>query len=329
MLFKTAKTRSPGILIFIIIATFLLWWSSFSNPEISRFHFDGVKMPLYKLVTGALGQNTLLNVILAFFILLIQGILVLRFNQRYMFISAQTYLHVGFYLLIASSVVPLQQLNPGLVSAIFVFFMLDQLLSVYKKQYILNRLFVAGFWVSIAGLFYIHAVYFILLIWISLFILRSFSLREWFVPVLGFAFPLLFLFAFYFVSDTLTLQGLVDTIGQSYRNEVSVTYYDLSYYAFAGLIALMVVLGSFSLLGRFPKFKIYVRKYYEILWWMFAGNVVLFILSSQVSVELLYFCALPLSFLLADYIHSLRSVVFGNVLLFLFIAGLVFIQYLN
>ncbi|MBS3770406.1 MAG: DUF6427 family protein [Bacteroidales bacterium] len=329
MLLKTAKTRSPGILIFIVIATFLLWWSSFSNPEISRFHFDGVKMPLYQLVTGALGQNTLLNLIIAFFILLIQGILVLRFNQRYMFISAQTYLHVAFYLFIASSFVQLQQLNPGLLSALFVFFMLDQLFSGYKKRYILNSLFMAGFWVAIAGLFYIHAVYFIVLIWISLFILRSFSLREWFVPILGFAFPLLFLFASYYVSESLTLAELTDTIKQNYLNRVSVTYYGLSYYVFYGLTGLLVIFGSFSLLGRFPKLKIYVRKYYEILWWMFAGSVVLFILSNQVSVELLYFVALPLSFLFAGYIHSIRSSAFGNTVLFLFIAALAFIQYMN
>ncbi|MGM0530431.1 MAG: DUF6427 family protein [Bacteroidota bacterium] len=329
MLLRIAKTRSPGILIFIIIATSLLWWSSFSNPEISKFHFDEVKMPLYQLVTRAIGENILLNLIIAFSILLIQGVLVLRFNHRYMFISTQTYLHVAFYLFIASSFIQLQRLNPGLLSGLFVFIMLDQLFSGYKKRYILNRLFMAGFWVAIAGLFYIHAVYFFLLIWISLFILRSFSLREWFVPILGFAFPLLFLFASYYVSDTLTIEGLVDTIKQSYLNQVTVKYYGLSYYVFYGLMALLVILGSFSLLGRFPKLKIYVRKYYEILWWMFAGSVVLFILSNQISVELLYFVALPISFLLAGYIHSVRSGVFGNMVLFLFIAALAFIQYIN
>jgi hypothetical protein len=65
------------------------------------------------------------------------------------------------------------------------------------------------------------------------------------------------------------------------------------------------------------------------LWWLFAGSVVLFILNSQVSVELLYFVALPLSFLLAGYFLSIRSGVFGNILLFLFIAALAFIQYMN
>jgi len=329
MLLKIARTRSPGILIFLILATLLLWWSSFSNTELYRFHFDGVKMPFYQLVIEALDQNTLLNLVIAFLILIIQGFLMLRFNQRYMFISTQTYLHIAFYLFIVSSFVQLQQLNPGLLSSLFIFFMLDQLFSGYKKRYILNRLFMAGFWVAIAGLFYVHAVYFFLLIWIGLFILRSFSLREWFVPLLGFAFPLLFLFAFYYVSDTLTVHKLIDTIKQSYLNEVTVTYYNISYYAFYGLLALLVVFGSFSLLGRLPMLKIYVRKYYEILWWMFAGSVASFILINQVSVELLYFVALPLSFLLADYIHSVRSRVFGNMVLFLLIAGLAFIQYMN
>ncbi len=329
MLLRIARTRSPGILIFLLIVTFLLWWSSFNHPEIPRFHFDTFQMPLYQLVMDAVRQNVLLNRVIAFFILIILGILVIRFNQQYMLISTQAYPHIAFYLLIASSFVQLQWLNPGLLSALFIFFMVDQLFSVYKKRYVLNRLFMAGFWVSIAGLFYIHAVYFILLIWISLFILRSFSLREWFVPILGFAFPLLFLFAFYFVYEPLSIPGLTETITRNYMNEVTITYYNPAYYAFYGLMALMVILGSFSLLGRFPQMKIYVRKYYEIFWWMFAGSVVLFILSGQVSVELLYFVSLPLSFLLAGYVLSVRSGVFGNILLFLFIAALAFIQYMN
>ncbi|MCF8335196.1 MAG: DUF6427 family protein [Bacteroidales bacterium] len=329
MLLRIARTRSPGILIFLIIVTFLLWWSSFSSLDISRFHFDKVPMPLYHLVLEAIDQNTLLNLIIAFFILLLQGIIGLRFNQRYMFIPTQTYLHIAFYLLIASSFVQLQRLNPGLLSSLFVFLMLDQLFSGYKNRYILNHLFMAGFLVAIAGLFYIHAIYFILLIWISLFILRSFSIREWVVPVLGFAFPVLFLFAIYYISEALSIQGLMDIIKQNYLNEITVTYYDIPYYVFFGLMALLVLFGSLSLLGRFPKLKIYVRKYYEILWWMFAGSVGLFFLSKQVSVEVLYFVALPLSFLLADYIHSIRSRVFGNIVLLLFVGVLVFIQYVN
>ena len=329
MFLRIARTRSPAILIFLIIVAFLLWWSSFIQPEIPRFHFDNSQMPFYQLVMDAVGQNVLLNRIIAFLILVVLGILIMRFNQRYMFISTQAYLHVALYILIASSFVQLQRLNPGLLSALFIFLMLDQLFSAYKKRYVLNSLFLAGFWAAIAGLFYIHAVFFILLIWISLFILRSFSLREWFVPILGFAFPLLFLFAFYFIYEPLSLQGLIETITGNYLNEVTVTYYNPAYYAFYGLMALLVIFGSFSLLGRFPKLKIYVRKYYEILWWLFAGSVVLFILNSQVSVELLYFVALPLSFLLAGYFLSIRSGVFGNILLFLFIAALAFIQYMN
>jgi hypothetical protein len=305
MLLRIARTRSPGILIFLLIVTLLLWWSSFADMEINRFHFDEPGMPLYQWVVNAIGQNTMLNLVVAFIVLVFQGVILLRFNQKFILISTQTYLHVIFYLLLASSFVQLQQINPGLLSSFFILLMLDQLFSSYRERYILNRVFLAGCFVSLAGLFYIQAVYFIFLIWISLFILRNFDLREWFVPILGFAFPLLFLFAFYYVADPLTVQELITTMQDNFRNEVSITYYNLSYYVFYGLLAVLVIFASFSIIGKFPKFKIFVRKYYEILWWLFAGSVALFVLKSQVSV------------------------VFGDIVLFLFILGLTFIQYMN
>ena len=329
MLLRTVKTRSPGILIFLMLITFLLWWSSFINPQIPRFHFDQVGMPLYQWVMNVLDQHTLVNRVVAFIILLLHGLLVLRFNQRYILIPTQTYSHAIFYLLITSSFVQLQRINPGLLSSLFVFLMLDQLFAAYRKPYILNRMFMAGMFVSLAGLFYLPSVVFILLIWIGLFILRSFNLREWFVPLLGLAFPLLFVFAYYYLSEALSLEGLINTLKNNYQTGATITYYNISYYIFFGLTGILVVLGSFSLLGRFPQLKIYVRKYYEIWWWMFSGTIALFVLSSQASVELLYFAVLPLSFLLADYMHALRSAVLGNTMLFLFIVAMAMIQYMN
>ena len=329
MLLRAARSKSPILLFFLLIIVILMWWSSFTASELSRFHFHQQQMPLYQLTLGWIGQDVFVNILVAFIILLLQGLIILRFNQEYIFITTQTYLQTVFYLLIASSFVQLQQYHPALPAGLFILLMLDQLFGSYRKRYILNRMFLAGFFAGVATLFYVHALYFILLIWISLIILRAFSLREWFVPVLGFAFPMVFLFGYYFYADHTTLQGLWETVAGCYGFNETVTYYGISYYLFFGFMAIWWVMASFSILGKMNKLKIYIRKYHEVLLWFFLGSVALFVLRREISVEMLYFTAIPLSFLLADHIHGLRSRTMGNVLLLIFIGLLWLIQHMN
>jgi len=329
MLLRLVRSKSPLFLFFIALATLLLWWSSFASHELSRFHFQEAQMPLYELTINWIGSNVLVNILVSFLILILQALLVLRFNREYIFITTQTYLHPLFYLLIASSFVQLQQFHPGLPASLFVFLMLDQLFGSYRKRYILNRLFLAGLFVGVASLFYVHAVFFFLLIWIALFILRAFSLREWFVPIIGFAFPMAFLFGYYFVSDQTTVPGLINTIEQVFYQDRTVTYYGWSYYLFYGFLVMWWMIASFSLIRKLPKQKIYTRKFLEILWWLFVGSIALFVLKNEISVEMLYITAIPLSFLIADHVHTMRSNTFGNVMLLIFLGLLGYIQYVN
>ena len=329
MLVRLARSKSPILLFFLAIITLLLWWSSFAGAEVSRFHFHQPQMPLFQLTTDWIGTNAFVNVLVAFILLFIQALIILRFNQRYIFITTQTYLHPIFYLLIASSFVQVQQFHPVLPASFFLLLMLDQLFSSYRKRYILNKLFMAGLFAGLATLFYVHSIFFILLIWIALIILRAFSLREWFVPVLGFAFPMAFVLAYFYIAHDHSLQGLMDTVVRCYYQDTTVTYYNWSYYLFYGFLVFWWLIASFTLLGKLNKMKIYVRKFHEILWWFFVGSLALFILREPISVEMLYLTAVPLSFLLADHIHSMRARSLGNIMLLLLIGLLGLIQYMN
>jgi len=329
MLLRAARSKSPVLLFFLTLIVILMWWSSFTASELSRFHFHQQQMPLYQLTMGWIGQDVFVNTLVAFIILMLQSLIILRFNQQYIFITTQTYLHPIFYLLITSSFIQLQHYHPALPAGLFILLMLDQLFGSYRKRYILNRLFLAGLFAGMATLFYVHAVYFILLIWVALVILRAFSLREWFVPLLGFAFPLAFLAGYYFYADHTTLRGLWELIISNYGRNETVTYYGWSNYLFYGFLVIWWLMASFSMLGKMHKLKIYIRKYHEILWWFFVGSLAIFILRKEISVEMLYFTAMPLSFLLADHIHDLRSRTTGNILLLIFIGLLGVIQYMN
>jgi hypothetical protein len=183
--------------------------------------------------------------------------------------------------------------------------------------------------IALASLFYFPAIFFFFIIWIALILLRSFNLREWFVPVLGVLFPYLFVFAYYFMADQHSVHDLLMRIESSLFHPTTITHYNLSYYIFYGFLGVLVIISSFSLLGKLSGRKIYIRKFFEIFWWIFLFTLLLFFFDEGVYMEMIYFAAIPLTFLLSDYFNSTRSRVFGNIFLFVF-AGLIgLIYYIN
>lgn len=325
MLLKTVRSNSPVVLILFLLISVFIWYPSFSTTDMVLFSFDEVKMPLYELTFGWLEDKQFLRVFIPFLLILIQAVFILKINREFIIIQKQNYLPVLIFILLTSGFIALQRINPVVFANLFVVLMLEQLFSSYRKRYALNRLFLAGMFVGIATLFYSFSVVYLLIIWISLFLLRTIDLREWFVPVLGLIFPFLFLFATYYIHGDLTITGLIDTMKMNLFNQVNVTHYHISYILFYSVVFLFILFGSFSVISRFPGRKIYVRKFFEILWWMFVAPVLMLILMNQVYAEILYFIAVPTTFLISDYVNSIKNRAMGNLMFLLLFASLVYI----
>jgi hypothetical protein len=289
------------------------------------FSFDEVKMPLYELVFGWLADNHFLRIFIPFLLVLIQAVFILKINREFIIIQRQNYLPTLIFVLITSTFIALQRINPSIFANLFIVLMLEQVFACYRKRYVLNRLFLAGLFVGIAALFYPFSIIYLVIIWISLFLLRTIDLREWFVPILGVIFPFLFLFGTYYIHGDLSIAGLMDTMKSSIFNKVSITHFHISYILFYSVVFLFVLFGSFSIIKRFPGRKIYIRKFFEILWWMFVAPTLMLILMNQVYAEILYFIAIPTTFLISDYVNSMKNWFMGNLLFLLLFGFLVYI----
>ena len=329
MLLKIVRSNSPLLLMFLLVLTGVLWIPAFKGLAWAEFSFDYNKMPLYKLLYNSTSNNQLVQGLITLFLLLVQSFLLLNINRKYILLEKQNYLPAIVFVILTSSIIQLQRMNPGIFASFFIILMVDQLFSCYRKKYILDKLFISGLLISLATLFYPFSVAFFLLIWISLILLRSFSLREWFVPVLGLIFPYLFVLGYYYISEVHMLEEFVEIIKGSFSQRTTLTHYGIPYYLLYGFVGLLIVLGSFSQVGKFSGRKIYIRKYFEIFWWIFVIAVVLFFSVSGVNVEMIYIFAFPVSFLLSGYLNSIRSGVFGNILLLLLTGMIVYVYYTN
>ena len=327
MLSNIIKSNSPVVLILVLFTGVLMWINSFVNPIGMNIPSDAFNMPLYEMLTIYLGKNDLVSVILSFVFVLIQALLLVQFNKKYILINVRTYLPAFFYILIASSFVPLQRLNPVIFGTLFIFISIHNILDIYRTDFALENLYIAGFFIAIASLFWAPFAVFFLIVFISLVILRPFIGREWLVGVLGFLTPYLFTFVYYFVFlGEERLNDLISIIVENFRIIKVFNQLHFAYYIFYGFLAILIFTASISIIRNYQKKKIRIRKFFEINWWLFFISALLFIFFRNVGYEVIFILSIPISFLLTDYFYIIKRSIYLDSILVILIASIIYIQ---
>ncbi|MBU8892230.1 MAG: hypothetical protein KOO66_05590 [Bacteroidales bacterium] len=327
MISAILKSNRPGVIVLIVFTGILTWGYSFLNPVVIALPLDNFNMPLYSFLAVISPGDSLISVFIGFVLVLLQAFMLIQFNKKYILINYRTYLPAFFYILISGSFIPLQRLNPVLIGTIFIFISLDYIFSTYRIEYALNKLFLAGFFVSIASLFWAPFAIFISIIWISLSFLRPFIGRDWIVSILGFFTPYLFVFVLYFVFfDRIELVGLAESINAGFGLIKEFSTLHLSYYLFYGFLLFIIINASYTIVVNYQKKKIKTRKYFGINWWIFVISLLLFLFFKNVSYEIIYLFGIPVSFLLTDYFYTIKKDWYLNSIIVILIGLIVFIQ---
>jgi len=327
MFIRTLKSNQPFVIIIILLIGTSLWFFSFLEPIAIGIPSDDLYTPFYGIINEWIDYNSFLSALVSYLLVLLQGFLLVQFNRKFILINYRTYLPAFFYILIASSFVYLQRLNPAIIGTIFMFFSIHFLFNIYRQDYALNKIYLAGFFIALASLFWTPLSIFILLIWISLLILRPFVGREWIVSLLGFLTPYLFVFVYYFVfTDQTQLDLVINSFIESFKIHLNLESLHYSFYIFYGFLLLIILLASYTVVKNYQKKKIRNRKYFEINWWIFLISTGLFFFFSKVSYEIIYILSIPVSFLLTDYFYTVRKNWYMNLVLVIFYTSLVYIQ---
>jgi len=326
MFIRVLKSNQPVVIFIIAIVISILWLSSLLDPTAMKIPADNLGMPFYDFINSFIPENSLISVLMALVLVIVQSVLLIQFNKRNIVINYRTYLPAFFYIIIASSFIPLQRFNPAVIGSFFIFIAISFVYTTYRVDYALNNHYLAGFFISIAALFYAPFAFFIIILWISLLILRPFIGREWLVGILGFLTPTLFVFTYYFVFQEDKLAVYIERFVQSFDLIKQFSSVQLPYYLLFGFIGLLILFASYNLIIEMQKKKIKVRKYFMLNWWMFFLGILLFIFFKNVSYEIIYILAIPISFLFSDYAYLVRKNWMLNSILIVFFLLLAYIQ---
>ena len=313
MLLKYFRGAGPGEVLMIFLVAIGVWMSAFINPHISSsLIYDSNPMPLYGLLKQVIGVKALYGVIFTFAMVLLLSFLIVNFNTSHFFINERTFLPAAIYLLFTGLFPYYQLLNPVLPASVFLMLAIRRIMDAYRKSGTAFNFFDSSLLIGIGSLFYANLVWFALLAFIGIAILRTGNVKEIIISVIGLAIPVILTVAVYYVTGR-DLYSLFDVFrfnlfsqsGEYYFSRITITGLII-----IGLIILVCLVHLISLLNNK---KIKSRKTFtELIWALVLSFAVYFAIPSA-SVELIWLAAIPASYIITHYFIFSRKKLFPEI----------------
>ena len=326
MILRFLKSNQAYHFILIPLVTLALWTGSYIRPDLYPYFEGEANMLLYKPLQSLLSGSELIGTMLAAALAVLLSFVILHLNTAYACIRIRTFLPSNIFILIIGGLYTMHHLHPVYFGALFLMLCIDRIFGAYENQNIHSNAFDAGFFIGLGSLFYFNLVFYFPAIWIGFVLIRkSPQWRNFALPFVGFLLPWLFGLSYYFLTDQ--LEEMQITISQNILTSNNDLFLNIHMQVFAGFLALLTLLGSFFLIGRLGEKKISSRKYFQILFVVFAISVILLVIVPAVSLEVFVLMAIPLAFLISNYLIFMRSRFWSNLFISIFIGLVIYLQF--
>ena len=259
-----------------------------------------------------LGKNALSGVIFSFVLVLLMSFLIIDFNTRQLFIAERTFLPASIYVLLTGFFPHLQLLNPVLPASVFLMLAIRRIMDAYRKEVTAFDFFDASLLIGTGTLFYANLVWFAMLAFIGIAILRTGNFKELTLSVIGLSTPVILTLGIYYVMGK-DLKSLLEVFRLNLISENGEYYF--SRITIAGLIVtgLIILICLVHLLSILNNKKIKSRKTFtELIWTLVISFVVYFALPSA-SVELIWLAGIPISYIIAHYLIFSKKQLFPEI----------------
>ncbi len=316
MLIKIFKTNYFLQLILIFLISTLLWLHSFANPE--AVFKPAFASPLYNLLYDVIRSLPIISVVVAAFVLVIcEGFLVNFIFTENGLIPKTTLLPAFIYILLMSYDHVALTLTPVIIVNLFLILGLRALFQSAHSGDSLGKIYISSLLFSMATLFYLPALIYWLLIIIVFIIYKSYHWREWFVSILGFLAPFLFVATFLFLTDELFIQ--IESLRSNFRTFPNlfpdITLFDIPYLVF------VVIFFTFSVIALYSSMHghvVFFRKKCNIIMYYLLLALILFLSLGSFRLGLGFF-SVPFSLLFCLFLFGNKKLNFYNIVLMLFI----------
>jgi len=296
---------TAGIILFLIalfVPSFINDFSPAGSPEI----VSHICMPFYDLIFGSIHKLPVLNHLVTMLIIMLINYTLIRIGIRDQLLRERSLMPAFFFMLFAAALPAARQVSPGLVGSVFYLFSFSIIFDVQEKKENTLSIFTASLILALGSMFCLKLIWFVPLIWVSLWTLRSVTWREFFYPVTAYLLLALFLFTWYWgVRGNAT--ELKDLVAENLAFNMSFKPYHKSVYFLYGYIMLLVLITSIYMADHFLTMKTMAQNIYQVMFYMFLAGILFFIFISGFDPAALVFIAFPVSFVLSNYFHRRKN----------------------
>jgi hypothetical protein len=325
MFLKLYSGTGIAVTFLIFFTAVGLWTGSFINPVLPVYYTGVNTMPLYSLVRDFTGDHAFLGVLISFILVLSVSIILVYFNSTAFFISQRTFLPALFFIILCSALPEVQTLNPAIFASVFLLIALIRIIDSYRKNEIAYNFFDAAILISIGSLFYANLIWMGLIVFLGIALLRTVSITELLISVLGLITPYLLLYGIYYVLGK-DLKLLNSLIISNLFGEAGDPYYTRIIIAALIMFGVNVLLAFSHLLTVFNAKKIKSRKTLSLLIWIFIVAAFSFVFLPSVSGEIVYIIAIPASYFITHYYVFMRKKLIPEIVFSIILALVVLVQ---
>lgn len=328
MLIRFIKHNRSLSVVVLPIAMIALWLYGFFHPVVPLTEHSA---PLYKLLIAGIGNSPFLLTLISFILIFCESLLINYIIRKNEIINTPSFLPALVYIVLMSLQPEMFSLHPIVIANLFMLLAMYKLMQTYRKETAYSEAFDTGFFISLAMLFYIPSVVFILILWMGLIIIRPFIWREWIIAFIGFSIPCIYLVFYYFWNDKhdeFQYDALYYTIIAPRKSFNALTF-SYSEYGQMGILLLSAFFSAGRLLRDFRKSTVQSRSNLLVMIYFFLLSFASIFLAPSYSIAYLSFLSVPFSIFFSSYLLFTRKEWMAELLFLLLIISVFVNQFFS
>lgn len=317
------RDNQPLTYIVLFVLAVLLWAGAWTHiPYVSVAY----KMPLFDVVTNAINLRSHFMIGFTVTVILATGLVLNYTVNTYDLLTKHSTLPVLLYVVLMSSTSTLMTLHPLVLANFFIALAFNRVASVYRRENSFTQLFDAGLLVGIASLFHFPALLIYLSLFMALIIFSTFNWREWVVTFFGVLTPYLFVFAYYFYYDKLSVFWQYKIVYPiRLTNEISSS--DGSTYTLLAILFFICVFAIVKLFDEYSSYTIKIRQTLSYLLWVALFGFMAVFVSPTWTFKDFALLAIPFSVFISNYFINITREWMAETLFILLLSCTLFIHY--
>jgi hypothetical protein len=326
MLIRVFKSNHPGSLLLLPIIG-LLFWSFIFFTHSPALPIDQPQL-LYSYISDFFPSNAKINGLIAVVLIILEALYLNYILSKQELFVKNNHLPALLYMVLFLAFPVMITISPVLISNFFLLVLLDKVLTSYKRDRANENFFDAALVISISSLFYFPTIVFLPFVFIAIGLMRSVSLREFFVTLAGFVVPYLFVFIYHFYIDS-NDAFFSKNFPFNFIGHFSIKGLQPGYYYVFYVISFLLMISLSRFLKGFSYGTIKTRRVLSVMITFLIFSIFTAFISSSVSIYSLGTIVIAMSIYFSNFFLSLKKKWFAELLFLLLLFAIIYAWFVD